>query len=123
MPSLVLGWLLVAWHLESRAPSSHGADLELSRSAARARGEHSLGPDPGLWNGRELRVLPGIGARRARGVLNLRHAHLEQAARSGDLPGVLVWEEIPGIGGRTADGVRDFLRDRGGRFLEAWTPP
>ncbi len=75
--------------------------------AAAAAGDRALGQAlaldgaPRRWSPRELRVLPGIGARLALAVLDARR------------DGARRWEDVPGIGPRTSAQVRGWLAAHG----------
>lgn len=62
--------------------------------------------DPAHMNVRELRRLPGIGEKRARAVARMRRGH--DPAR-----GALHWSDVHGIGERTEERIRSWLRARG----------
>ena len=112
VPGLLIGWLaVVLW-----SPLRY-RDLD-PPSADRARRRHALGSDPGTWNARELRLLPGIGERRALAALWARERHMA-SPRSAE---PLIWEDVRGIGDATAAQVRADLSRRGLKRLELWTP-
>lgn len=62
--------------------------------------------DPADMNVRELRRLPGIGEKRARAVARMRRGH-DRAL------GALHWSDVRGIGERTEERIRSWLRARG----------
>lgn len=61
-----------------------------------------LAPEPARMSPRELRVLPGIGERLSRAIADARH----------ERPG-LGWEDVVGIGPRTAERLRVWLASHG----------
>jgi len=89
--------------------------LELARgSLARSRsgpgdldpGRFALERDPARMSARELRVLPGIGARRALSIVAARWRH--DGSRT-----PFTWKDVPGVGPRTERKVQDWLARHG----------
>ncbi len=85
----------------------------LMRCVAGVMGRALPSPDlwPVVWNPatlveRELRLLPGIGAHRARAIVKLRRERELLDAELG-------WEEVSGIGPWTARRVEAWLAERG----------
>lgn len=84
--------------------------------AREAASRWELARSPARMSPRELRVLPGIGARLALAIADARRAREGRApAREGRAPAgeALAWEDVRGIGPRTAARVRAWLAERG----------
>lgn len=77
--------------------------------AREAASRWELARSPARMSPRELRVLPGIGARLALATADARRAR-EGRAPAGE---ALAWEDVRGIGPRTAARVRAWLAERG----------
>ena len=88
--------------------------------AQRAREEGRLDPDPSRWSARELRLLPGIGERRARDVVRARERHLERAASMAAIFGAAKFGAADS--GAADLGVMDPGESNPGAGRRAWDP-
>ena len=95
----VAGWSALQLALLAR-------DLARERSPSSAPSppgpELALADAPWRMSARELRVLPGIGERLALAIADARRGRRARGACPD-------WEDVPGIGPRTAAGIRAWL--------------
>jgi hypothetical protein len=81
--------------------------LRLPEAGSGARDVAREAPDLTRMSPRELRRLPGIGETLAIAIAEARWEH-------GDRPYPLLLTDVPGIGERTAERVRQYLAERDG---------
>ena len=96
---------VASWSVLQLVLLARGCAQEPSTSESPAA-PFTLSPAPWRMSARELRVLPGIGERLALAIADARRSR-------GDGGACPDWEDVPGIGPRTAAGLRAWLEAHG----------
>ena len=100
-----LVWV-ASWSLLQLVLLARGCAHERSATSASSGASFTLAVAPWRMSARELRVLPGIGERLALAIADARRGR----RNDGVCPD---WEDVPGIGPRTAAGIRAWLEAHG----------
>ena len=104
----IWAWFVVGWlAVDLVAGFTDAPPARVLQRFAELRERHRLELDREAMNVRELRLLPGIGEKRARAIRAARDEHRRRGAA-----GPLDWTSVHGIGERTVERVDAWFAER-----------